>query len=118
MMLYKQLDVLSDGEARQILDEHNISDDQVQQILDEHRDSHPINAALQTLAAFVIDAEDCNGCIAPQNVLYLSKAVHQAIELLLLECNALAKENSILRQRNQELICVSVSNISQIEGHV
>lgn len=94
----------------------NMTDEQAQQHLDELRESHPINGALQDLAAFTIHATESKGAITPRNVLYLAEAAEQTVNVLLPECQRLAEENALLRQRNKKLMFIVGSK--GIEGHV
>lgn len=94
----------------------NMTDEQIQQNLDELRDHHPINGALQDLAPFVIHATENQGKITPRNVLYLVEAAENAVNVILPECQRLEIENSILRQRNIELMFL-VGTPKGIEGN-
>ncbi|MDD2898397.1 MAG: hypothetical protein PHI31_06755 [Desulfuromonadaceae bacterium] len=86
----------------------NMTDEQAQQHLDELRAHHPINGALQDLAPFLIHATENKGKITPRNVLYLVEAAEQVVNVLLPECQKLAEENALLRQRNKELMFIAV----------
>lgn len=81
-----------------------MTNEQAQTELDELRAEHPINGALQDLASFMIHTTEKAGIITPTNAVHLAKAAEQAVEALLNECNRLATENEILRQRNNELL--------------
>lgn len=94
----------------------HMTDEQAQQHLDELRESHPINGALQDLATFTIHATESKGAITPRNVLYLAEAAEQAVNVLLPECQRLADENALLRQRNTELMFI-ISGEKRIGGN-
>lgn len=74
----------------------DMTDEQSQQYLDRLRDGHPINGALQDLAAFVMHTTENAGVITPQNALYLAEAAKHTVDLLLAECRALDVENETL----------------------
>ncbi|MDD2367529.1 MAG: hypothetical protein PHN84_15370 [Desulfuromonadaceae bacterium] len=97
-------------------DYDSMTDEHVQQHLDDLRAHHPINGALQDLAPFLIHAAENKGIITPQNVMYLVEAAEQAVNVLLPECQKLAEENALLRQRNKELMFIA-AGVNGIGGN-
>ena len=89
-------------------DFENMTDEQAQQHFDQLRAEHPINGALQDLAAFTIHTTENKGIITPRNALYLVEAAERAVEVLLPECQRLAEENARLQQQNKELMFIAV----------
>lgn len=74
----------------------SMTDEQMKQELNDLREHHPINGALQDLAAFVLHTQSANGDILPDTALGLAQAAQTAVSIVMDEIRKLQAENESL----------------------